>query len=127
MEQIVDFLQAFLQELLVLIAPIVAGFVSAALIALTKKWLAEIEASKPQLADAIKQAVSLAVQAAEQAGIAGLIEEKKAYALSIAESWLDQNGWEEIDLVILDAAIEAEVNKLYPKEEADSERFFASW
>ena len=127
MEQIVDFLQAFLQELLVLIAPIVAGFVSAALIALTKKWLAEIEAGKPKLADAIKQAVSLAVQAAEQAGIAGLLEEKKAYALSIAESWLDQNGWEEIDLVILDAAIEAEVNKLYPKEEAYSERFFASW
>lgn len=116
MEQIIDFLQAFLQELLVLIAPIIAGFVAAALTALTKKWLAELEASKPKLADAIRQAVSLAVQAAEQAGVAGLIEEKKEYALSIAESWLDQNGWDEIDLVILSAAIEAEVNRLYPNE-----------
>ena len=130
MAEIVDFLQAFLQELLVLIAPILAGFVAAALTALTKKWLAELEASKPKLADALKEAVSLAVQAAEQAGAASLIGDKKDYAMAIAQKFLNDNGWDEIDLEVLSAAIEAEVNKLYPNEGAErvgDTLVFAEW
>ena len=128
MADIVDFLQAFLQELLVLIAPILAGFVAAALTALTKKWLAELEASKPKLADALQEAVSLAVQAAEQAGAAGLISEKKEFALEVAQLWLNENGWDEINLEVLSAAIEAEVNKLYPNEGAVREvNSWSSW
>ena len=118
MAEIVDFLQAFLQELLVLIAPILAAFVAAALTALTKKWLAELEASKPKLAAALKEAVSLAVQAAEQAGAAGLIGDKKDFAMAIAQQFLNDSGWDEINLEVLAAAIEAEVNRLYPNDGA---------
>ena len=127
MAEIVDFLQAFLQELLVLIAPILAGFVAAALTALTKKWLAELEASKPKLADALKLAVSLAVQAAEQAGASGLIGDKKDYAMAIAQKFLDDNGWDEIDLEVLSAAIEAEVNRLYPNDGAERVEPLSAW
>lgn len=116
MEQFTNALQEFVNLVLQAAVPILAGLVVFWLKAQVQIAMQKLENSKPQLAWAIKQAVSLAVQAAEQAELAGYIEDKKEYAMGIAESWLDQNGWDEIDIVMLDAAIEAEVLKLFTKD-----------
>ena len=116
MNEFVDLLQKFAFNLAVAILPILAGFAVAALRALVKKWLAELEASKPSMYWVIKEAVEIAVAAAEQlSGLEEFVEDKKQYALNIVQIWLDERGWDEIDVEILEAAIEAEVLKQFPK------------
>lgn len=53
-------------------------------------------------------AVSVAVQAAEQSGLAGKITDKKAFAISAVENLLAQRGIK-MDLQAIDDAIEAAV------------------
>ena len=115
MEEFVNVLQEFAMGLLVLVLPILSGFIIKALNALVKKWLAEIENAKPQLFWYLEQAASIAVAAAEQSQLAELIDGKKQYAVEIAQAWLDAHGWDEIDIDVLEAAIEAEVLKQFPK------------
>ena len=117
----VDFLQEWLYNIALAVLPMVGAFVIAYLKALIEKKIAEIEELKPELADAIRQAVSLAVKAAEQAGAAGLIENKKEYALTIAQKWLDNEGWDEFDIDILEAAIEAEVKAVFNRAGSEAE------
>lgn len=116
MGEFVDLLQKFAVELAALALPIISGFLIAALRALVKKWLAEIEANKPELWPYLSQAASMAVAAAEKANVAGFVEDKKEYALSVAQLWLNEHGWEEFDIQLLEAAIEAEVLKQFGRE-----------
>ena len=127
MEEFINLLQQFVYNLMVLILPIISGFIVALLIAWRDKILSQIEADRPKLADAIKQAVSLAVKAAEGLGLDGVIEEKKLYALSIAQLWLDEEGWGEIDISILSAAIEAEVLKVFNQPEGFRDEGWEAW
>lgn len=127
MEQFLDVFQKFVFNILLAILPALSVYIIAWIKAQIDIKVAQIEASKPQFASALRLAVSLAVQAAEQAGLAGLIEEKKDYAVTIAQKWLDNEGWDEFDISILEAAIEAEVNKLYPKEEAERIDNLSAW
>ena len=115
MEQFVDLLQEFVFNLLVLALPVVAGLVIALLRAWVKKALADVERAKPELFWVLEQAVDIAVRAAEQMELAGFIDDKKQYALDVAQSYLDSEGWDEVDVDILEAAIEAEVLKQFPK------------
>ena len=115
MEQFIDLLQKFAFELAVLALPIISGFVIAALRALVKKWLGELEASKPKLYWYLDEAASLAVAAAEKMSASEFIDEKKQYALEIMQSWLDAHGWDEVDVELLEAALEAEVLRQFPK------------
>jgi len=115
MEQFIDLLQKFAFELAVLALPIISGFVIAALRALVKKWLAELEASKPKLYWYLAEAAELAVAAAEKMNASEFIDEKKQYALEIMQSWLDAHGWDEVDIELLEAALEAEVLRQFPK------------
>jgi hypothetical protein len=119
MNEFVDLLQEFLMGLLVLVLPIVSAFVVKALNALAKKWLAELERNKPELADALKTAVNLAVKAAEGMELGEFIDGKKQYAMEIAQAWLNQEGWDEVDIDVLEAAIEAEVLKLFNSSDGD--------
>ena len=116
MGDFVDVGQKFLFLIAQALLPILAGYV----VVFVKKFLdlqmAKLEQNNPTLADGIRQAVSLAVKAAEQAGAAGLIEDKKDYAIAIAQRWLDEQGWDEFDVDILEAAIEAEVLRLFNSE-----------
>ena len=91
MNEFVDLLQEFLMGLLVLLLPILSAFIVKALNALAQKWLAELEANKPELAWYLNEAVDIAVRAAEQASLAGFIEDKKQYAFQIAQQWLDEH------------------------------------
>ena len=109
MEDFVNFLQTWAFELAKLALPIIAAFVIAALNALTKKWLSEMQANKPRLVYYLEKAVELAVKSAEQAKAVGFIEDKKSEAMVIAQQYLNAHGWDEVDLDLLDSAIEAEV------------------
>lgn len=115
MNEFVNVLQEFAMGLLVLILPVLAGFAVAALKALAKKWLAEIENSKPTMYYYLREAVKIAVRAAEQSSLSGLIKDKKLYAIETAQAFLVEHGWDEIDVAVLEAAIEAEVLKQFPK------------
>ena len=114
MEEFINLLQEFAFNLAVAILPIIAGFVVAALNALVKKWLQELENSKPQLAWYLSEAVRIGVGAAEKMELSGFIEDKKQYAFQIAQQWLDEHGWDEVSVDVLEAAIEAEVLKQFP-------------
>ena len=117
MEQFIDLLQKFAFELAVLALPIISGFVIAALRALVKKWLGELEASKPKLYWYLDEAAELAVAAAEKMSASAFIvaEDKKQYAIEIMQSWLNAHGWDEVDIELLEAALEAEVLRQFPK------------
>ena len=68
---------------------------------------------------AVEEAVHIAVRAAEQSGLAGLIERsaeaKKRYACEFAEKYLAQWGIG-IDLDVIADMIEAEVKRQFPHE-----------
>ena len=68
---------------------------------------------------ALEEAVRIAVAAAEQSGLANLIrneaEVKKNYAIGVAEKYLQEVCKLNIDLDIIADAIEAEVNRAFPK------------
>ena len=107
-----EFLVRFAFELSKILLPVIAGFLVALINAWRRKLLADLEASKPQLAWFLQEGAKMAVQAAEQAGAAELIEDKKQYALNALQMYLDNHGFEDFDIETLEAAIEAEVLKV---------------
>ena len=115
MEEFVNLLQEFAFNLMVIALPILAAFAIALLKAGVKKVLAEAEAAKPELAGFLRVAAELAVAAAEQMELAGFVQDKKEYALEVVQKFLDEHGWNEVDVAVLEAAIEAEVLKQFPK------------
>ena len=121
MEEFINLLQEFAFGIASAILPVIAAFVVAYLKALIDKKMAEIEASKPELAWYLDEAVRIAVAAAEKANFSGFVEDKKEYAITIAQKWLDEHGWDEFDIDILEAAIEAEVLKQFGRESRSSQ------
>ena len=115
MSEIVNVLQEFVMGLLLAALPVLAAFAIAALRALVKKWLAELESNKPSFHWALVEAVEIAVRAAEKMEFSEFIDDKKTYAFEIAQRYLDGEGWNEVDVDLLSAAIEAEVLKQFPK------------
>lgn len=114
MNEIVNVLQEFVMGLLVLALPILAGYAIRALKVWGDKLIDHVE-DKGSLYWALEQAVEIAVRAAEKMNFSEFIDDKKAYAFEIAQRYLDNEGWEEIDVELLEAAIEAEVLKQFPK------------
>lgn len=99
-----DFLNLFLQAVLPVLAAALAGWLySQARLAWQK-----FQNARPDTADAIQLAAEIAVRAAEQANLGGLIDDKKHYALQFAQRWLELKKIP-IDLEALDGAIEAAV------------------
>lgn len=109
MDQWIDVFQKFVFNIAVATLPFLSVFIIAWIKAQVELKMAQIEEIKPKFADALRVAVALAVQAAEQAGLADLIDDKKMFAIETAEAFLVDVGWEEFDLNVLAAAIEAEV------------------
>jgi len=76
-----------------------------------------------ELSFALADAVRIAVLAAEQSGLAKLIEDtaeaKKRYAFDIAERYLHERGFN-IDLDLISAAIEAAVKERFHPEPVHS-------
>lgn len=120
----IDF-NSIIQMVLAAVLPVLAGFIAA----YVKQWLVvkqkELELKiGDQRSWMIREAIRIAINAAEQSGLAGLIEKegaaKKAYAIESARRQLralgiDINVLEIVDLI--EAAVFEEFNK---KNEPDA-------
>jgi hypothetical protein len=105
-----DFFSLFVQGLLTLIVPTIAAAGLRWLWLQGSKAWEQFRQSQPDVCLQIEWAANMAIKAAEQAGAANLIDDKKAYALDIAERWLAAKGLK-VDLDLVAGAIEAEVYK----------------
>ena len=103
-----DFLSQFLQHLLLALLPILAASAATWLLAKARQAWAQFKASKPDLAAELESIARTVVMAAEQAGAANIIKNKKDYAIQMAQNYLSLKGLH-IDLPLIDAAIEAAV------------------
>ena len=97
-----------LETIILILIPILIPVLVAYLAALTRKTWAQAKQAQPDLTYYLEQAASFAIAAAEQLKLAGIITDKKLYALQVAEDYLSAKGVT-IDLHLIDAAIEAAV------------------
>ena len=105
-------LSKVIEAILIAILPPLAVVLVSVVLAHAKMLWADLKQRYPSVTDLVEQAAVFAVQAAEQAGAAELIEDKKAYAIQIAEAWLVANHIT-TDLDLIDAAIEKAVLELF--------------
>jgi len=108
--ELMDFLGKFLELAALALLPVLAAFIAGYLRVKGKEILADLENRWPEQLSVVSFVVKQVVLAAEQAGAAGLIDDKKAYALGVATDWLAGLGLD-IDLDVIEAAIEAAVKK----------------
>ncbi len=109
-----------LEAVLIAVLPPLAVAVLGLVIALARKaWMQAKDSFAPQITDLLEDAAKMAVRAAEQAGIAELIDDKKQYAIQIVELWLEARHVS-VDIDLIDAAIEAAVLQLINKPETQS-------
>ncbi len=100
--------------LVVLLPPLVVAVVGF-IWAKAKEMWEKAKAWNPTITEYLEQAAEFAVIAAEQAGAAKLIEDKKQYAIKIAEQWLEARHVT-VDISLIDAAIEKAVLELFRPE-----------
>jgi 2-keto-3-deoxy-L-rhamnonate aldolase RhmA len=105
------FLSAFLQNVLMSVGVGVALSLIGVAVSLAKKLWAEAKATNPDLFAEVERVAALVVAAAEQAGIDTIIEDKKKWALDLAEKFLATQGIV-VDLDLVAAAIEAAVKDM---------------
>jgi D-alanyl-D-alanine carboxypeptidase len=120
MEEIMEWnvvLSAVLQSLLEFLLPLLAVAVMSFLVARAREAWARAKGWNEPVTSLLEQAVRVAVMAAEQAGAAAIISDKRAYAFSIAQEWLNARGIK-LDTELIYAAIEAAVWKEFNSPEA---------
>lgn len=105
-------LSAVVQSLLEFLLPIVAVAVISALVSWARLLWEKAKSWSSDATDLLEEAAKIAVTAAEQAGAASLINDKKAYAMDIAERWLEQHGIH-LDIELIGAAVEAAVYRQF--------------
>jgi len=88
-----------------LAAPLIIA-IAKILLAYAAKLYAQVKASNPDRFEEIEKVAKLVVDAAEQAGLANIITDKKNYAINAAEKMLEEKGLY-VDLDVIDAQIEA--------------------
>lgn len=108
-------LSAMVQKVLEFLLPLLVVAVMSLVTAKAKELLERAKAEQPTVTALLMEAARVAVTAAEQAGAAQLINDKKRYAFDIAEAWLMARGVK-LDLELIDGAIEAAVYENFPKE-----------
>lgn len=111
-----EFLSVFAENVLLAFAPVLASLVVAWVLAKAKAAWADFKAKQAGYASIIEQIARVAVLAAEQLNIAGLIKDKKEYAIATATAWLEAQGFK-IDLAAIEAAIEAAVFEEFTQPE----------
>ena len=101
--------------LIAILPPLVVALITFLIVKAKEVW-ARAKAWNPTVTEYLEKAARFAVQAAEQAGAADLIEDKKQYAIQIAEAWLEANHIT-TDLHLIDAAIEKAVLELFNSDD----------
>ena len=97
-----------LNDILAALLPILVTAAIGALATWGKAQLARAKSYAPDVFDQVTYIAEQAVHAAEQAGAAKIVTNKKNYALNLAEKWLETKNIK-VDLHLIDAAIEAAV------------------
>lgn len=116
-----DFIITFAVNAAMVFLPIIAALVTAWIAAKVKTALAALKEQNPEVLLMIQQLAYMAVKAAEQAKLAGLIKDKKEYAIRVIENSLKAAGYDvDIDPLIeaIEAAIEAAVHDEFNSEKA---------
>lgn len=101
--------------LIAILPPLVVALITFLIVKAKEAW-ARAKDWNPTVTEYLEKAARFAVQAAEQAGAADLIEDKKQYAIQIAEAWLEANHIT-TDLHLIDAAIEKAVLELFNSDD----------
>lgn len=114
-----DIVSAVLQSVLGYVLPLLAVSLTGLVVAKIRETWRRIEVKRPDLTYEVMKVTRLAIAAAEQAGAANLINDKKKYALNIAEKWLSDAGIK-IDLDLISAAIEAAVFDEFNQNKSES-------
>ena len=110
-----DFVSKFAQEFLSIVLPVLASLLAGLVIAWIKKVIEQVKAKMDErFIWLLDEAVRVAVLSAEQVNLAGFIEDKKDYAIGVAEKWLAERGYK-IDLGVLADRIEAAVMEEFNK------------
>lgn len=110
-----DFISRMVENLALEFLPVLAMFAVGYLVNIGGQLWNAYRADKPYAANAIESAAFMAVKAAEQAGAAGFIQNKKQYALEAANAMLKANGLK-IDIALIAAAVEAAVYEQFNKD-----------
>jgi hypothetical protein len=116
-----DVLSVFAQKFLEAALPVLASLLAAWLVAKIRQAWSQLSAKDPELAYWLSSGADMAVNAAEQAQLAGLISDKKIYALGVLEKYLAEHGVK-LDLVVMSAAIEAAVWTEINRDKAVAEK-----
>lgn len=110
-----DFVSKFAQEFLSIVLPVLASLLAGLVIAWIKKVVEQVKAKMDErFIWMLDEAVRVAVLSAEQVNLAGFIEDKKDYAIGVAEKWLAERGYK-INLAVLSDRIEAAVMEEFNK------------
>ena len=109
-------LSKVIEAILIAILPPLAVVIVSAAVAYAKRLWNDLKLRYPSVTELIEEAAVFAVQAAEQAGAADLIKDKKQYAIQIAEAWLVANHIT-TDIDLIDAAIEKAVLELFNSDD----------
>ena len=109
-------LSKVIETILIAILPPLAVVIVSAAVAYAKRLWNDLKLRYPSVTELIEEAAVFAVQAAEQAGAAELIADKKQYAIQIAEAWLEANHIT-TDIDLIDAAIEKAVLELFNSDD----------
>lgn len=102
-------LTGVLNAILMAALPALAVAACGALAVWARKVWAELKASQPDVADIVARYARIAVEAAEQAGAAKLIDDRKAYAIHVIYAWLEEVGLQGINVELIEAEIERQV------------------
>ena len=108
-------LNIFLSEFLKIVLPILAVFLAGLVIQGIRWAEAKIKAERPDVYDTLAFLASAAVKSAEQANFAGLVEDKKTYAVDFVTRRLTEYGFN-IDIKDIEAEIEKAVFEEINKE-----------
>lgn len=114
-----EFWKVFANNLLMAFAPVLAGLLAALIISWVRLLWARVAAEKPQLAEVLHQAATLAVMAAEQSGMSGYVADKKRYAIDYLQNYLISQGWGAINIELIEGAIEAAVLEQFNSDKVD--------
>jgi hypothetical protein len=115
-----NFWYKLLEDVIVLAVSAIVPAVLALIVVMIRKKFAEFKNIYPEYGYLLEQAASFAVKAAEEANFAGFIDDKRAYALEIAQKYLDDHKVK-LSLEVIDAAIEAAVYDVMNKERIANE------
>ena len=106
-----EFWSEFITKFALALIPVVVPLVVAKVFQLWAKGKQALTEWNPTLAYVLEAGAKMVVSAAEQAGAAALIADKKEYAINALQNYLDAHGFKNLDISVLDAAIEDAVKK----------------